>query len=768
YLAPRNLPSTGFFPFLQTLLCDTDSKCKNTPYGPQDLLRRKGIDATVFKDNEILTKSPSLEEDSNLSLQRTKVPGSGHTSAATVFPIPSPDLESTGTYTFNGSQVLARFLDLEKLLKQNSTSEDVRRELCESYPTYIADHTFSWTTLGKNVFNKFCLSNMSLLESSLQELRNQISQISSDPNNQKIVFQDMVKALSFFSQLQKQTAVWQLLSSFPNVFQNATTLSNLFGVLRKASSALLVVQKVYPHVTTNKGFRTLQKSVKHLLMTLDSTTEGDNTTHLWNEDDGQTLSPSSLAAQLLILENFEDALLNISTDSPYIPYLVCVRNITDNLARGSQENLRLLQSTIRFRKSFLRNGSYEDSIPPVPEIMKSKLSQLRNLTELLCDSEMSSSIEKTCQLSNISFGDLCEENAFHVQFLEAAELATEIASGLLYHENVISEKLRNLLTGDPSKINLNMDRFLEQALQMNYLENITQLMPTIEAMLHVNNSADSSEKPGQLIEMFKNVEELKEELRRTTGMSNMTINKMLAIPIPDNRAEIISRVFWLHSCDANISNPKLEDAMKEFCNLSLTERSRQSYLIGLTLLHYLDIYNFTYKVFFPRQNQKPVEKMVELFIRLKEILNLMASRTTLLLDKMRPLKQMHLPRGVPLTQGIYRGNRMNTPQGSFSTISQALCSQGITTEYLNAMLPSSQRPEGNHTKDFFTYKLSKEQVALKYGIPLNTTPFCFSLYKDIVNMPAGPVIWAFLKPMLLGRILYAPYTPVTKAIMEKV
>ncbi|XP_012411009.1 glucosylceramide transporter ABCA12 [Trichechus manatus latirostris] len=768
YLAPRNLPSTGFFPFLQTLLCDTDAKCKNTPYGPQDLLRRKGIDATVFKDSEILTKSPNLE-DSNLSLQRTKVPETRRTSVATVSPIPSPDLQSTGTDTFNYSQVLAQLLRLEKPLKQNLTSEDTRREICESYPAYIADHAFSWTTLGKNVFNKFCLSNMSLLESSLQEIRNQLSQISSDPNNQKIVFQEMVKALSLFSQLQKQTAVWQLLSSFPNVFQNATTLNNLFDVLRKASSALLVVQKVYPPVTTNKGFRTLQKSVKHLLKTLDSTAEGGshNTTHLWNEDDGQTLSPSSLAAQLLILENFEDAVLNISTDSPYIPYLVCVRNITDNLARESQENLRLLQSTIRFKKSFLRNGAYEDYFAPIPEVMKSKLSQLRNLTELLCESETFSLIEKTCQLSNMSFGNLCKESAFHVQFLEAAELGTEIASGLLYHENVISEKLRNLLTGDPSKINLNMDRFLEQALQMNYLENITRLMPTIEAMLHVNNSADASEKPGQLIEMFKNVEELKEELSRTTGMSNTSVNKMLAIPIPDNRAEIISRVFWLHSCDANISNPKLEDAMKEFCNLPLPERSLQSYLIGLTLLHYLDIYNFTYKVFFPRQNQKPVEKMVELFIRLKEILNQTASRTTLLLDKMRSLKQMHLPRNVPFTQGIYRGNQMNTPQGSFSTISQALCSQGITTEYLTAMLPSSQRLRGNHTKDFLTYKLSKEQVASKYGIPLNATPFCFSLYKDIINMPAGTVIWAFLKPLLLGRILYAPYTPVTKAIMEK-
>ncbi|XP_064228883.1 glucosylceramide transporter ABCA12 [Aotus nancymaae] len=769
YLAPRNLPSTGFFPFLQTLLCDTDSKCKDTPYGPQDLLRRKGIDDTLFKDSEILRKSSNLDKDSNLSFQSTQVPERRHASLATVFPSPRSDLESPGTDTFNGSQVLAQILGLEKLLKQNSTSEDIRRELCDTYPGYAVDNAFSWTFLGRNVFTKFCLSNMTLLESSLQELNKQFSQLSSDPNNQKIVFQEIVRVLSFFSQVQEQKAVWQLLSSFPNVLQNDTSLSNLFDVLRKANSVLLVVQKVNPRVASNEGFRTFQKSVKHLLYTLDSPAQGDseNITHVWSEDDGQTLSPSSLAAQLLILENFEDALLNISANSPYIPYLACVRNVTDSLARGSPENLRLLQSTIRFKKSFLRNDSYEDYFPPVPEVLKSKLSQLRNLTELLCESETSNLIEKSCQLSALSFKSLCEDSEFDLQFLEAAELGTEIVASLLYHDNVISTKVRDLLTGDPSKINLNMDQFLEQALQMNYLENITQLILTIEAMLHVNNSADASEKPGQLIEMFKNVEELKEELRRTTGMSNRSIDKLLAIPIPDNRAEIISQVFWLHSCDTNITNPKLEDAMKEFCNLSLSERSRQSYLIGLTLLHYLDIYNFTYKVFFPRKHQKPVEKMMELFIRLRQILSQMASSTHPLLDKMRSLKQMHLPRSVPLTQAMYRNNRINTPQGSFSTISQALCSQGITTEYLTAMLPSSQRPKGNHTKDFLTYKLSKEQIASKYGIPINTTPFCFSLYKDIINMPAGPVIWAFLKPMLLGRILYAPYNPVTKAIMEK-
>lgn len=541
YLAPRNLPSTGFFPFLQTLLCDTDSKCKETPYGPQDLLRRKGIDDALFKDSEILRKSSNLEKDSNLSLESTEVPEKRHTSLATVFPSPSSDLKSTGAETFNSSQVLARILGLEKLLKQNSASEDIRRELCESYPRHIADSAFSWTTLGKNVFNIFCLSNMTLLESSLQELTNQFSQLSSDPNNQKIVFQETVKVLSFFSKVQEQTAVWQLLSSFPSVFQNDTTLSNLFDVLRNANSALLAVQKVYPRVTTNEGFRTLHKSVKHLLYTLDSPSQGgsDNTTHMWSEEDGQSLSPSSLAAQLLILENFEDALLNISADSPYIPYLACVRNVTDNLARGSKENLRLLQSTIQFKKSFFQNGSYEDYFPPVPEALKSKLSQLQNLTKLLCEPATFNSVEKMCQLSSMNFGNLCEESAFHVQLLEAAELGTEIVTSLLYHDNVLSEKLRDLLSGDPSKVDLSMDRFLEQALQMNYLENITRLMPTVEAVLHVNNSADTSEKPGQLIEMFKNVEELKEELRRTTGMSNRSIDSLLAIPIPEDRKSVV-------------------------------------------------------------------------------------------------------------------------------------------------------------------------------------------------------------------------------------
>lgn len=45
--------------------------------------------------------------------------------------------------------------------------------------------------------------------------------------------------------------------------------------------------------------------------------------------------------------------------------------------------------------------------------------------------------------------------------------------------------------------------------------------------------------------MFKNVEELKEELRRTTGMSPRSIDSLLATPIPDNRAEVGCHIFVL-------------------------------------------------------------------------------------------------------------------------------------------------------------------------------------------------------------------------------
>lgn len=45
--------------------------------------------------------------------------------------------------------------------------------------------------------------------------------------------------------------------------------------------------------------------------------------------------------------------------------------------------------------------------------------------------------------------------------------------------------------------------------------------------------------------------------------------------------------------------------------------------------------------------------------------------------------------------------------------------------------------------------------------------FCRKGYRQIMQMEGGPVIWAFLKPIFSGKILYAPNNQVTKKIIGK-
>lgn len=45
--------------------------------------------------------------------------------------------------------------------------------------------------------------------------------------------------------------------------------------------------------------------------------------------------------------------------------------------------------------------------------------------------------------------------------------------------------------------------------------------------------------------------------------------------------------------------------------------------------------------------------------------------------------------------------------------------------------------------------------------------FCQQGYRQIMQMQGGPVIWAFLKPILAGKVLYTPKNELTDAIMSR-
>ena len=45
---------------------------------------------------------------------------------------------------------------------------------------------------------------------------------------------------------------------------------------------------------------------------------------------------------------------------------------------------------------------------------------------------------------------------------------------------------------------------------------------------------------------------------------------------------------------------------------------------------------------------------------------------------------------------------------------------------------------------------------------------CKSLYENIHSMTGGSIVWSYLKPLLMGKVLYSPNTPETQLIMQQV
>ncbi|KPJ11060.1 ATP-binding cassette sub-family A member 12 [Papilio machaon] len=47
------------------------------------------------------------------------------------------------------------------------------------------------------------------------------------------------------------------------------------------------------------------------------------------------------------------------------------------------------------------------------------------------------------------------------------------------------------------------------------------------------------------------------------------------------------------------------------------------------------------------------------------------------------------------------------------------------------------------------------------------TDFCRSMYKQIVSVDGGKIVWSFVKPLVMGKILYTPVTPNVHHIIQK-
>ncbi|KAI6065336.1 ATP-binding cassette sub-family A member 12 [Aix galericulata] len=486
-----------------------------------------------------------------------------------------------------------------------------------------------------------------------------------------------------------------------------------------------------------------------------------NKTLPWTQSD-QMLSPTNLITRFLFLE-FEKTILQVTVNNSYNPYLMCLINATEAEDSKLTENITLLLKQIHLKKNYLMQNNTPEKHLSIPELLKLKITRLRDLTTLLCDYESFKSIQHICHLPNVSFGELCEQSQSHEQLLRAIELSSQVVTNVLNGRR-ISQELQNVLVGDAANVQAQIKWFQENIPEIAFFQEIPQYIKTLNSMLNITENLTDASKQEKLRDVFKNVDQLKEDLKNMSGMSTASIDALLETSLPENGSHLISQILQLESCSTRPSDPQLQTVAEEFCNLSVSERTREMYILGVTLLQHLDVYNFLYKMLFPKDLQKPVDRMLGLLTKMKYYRHQVESDVDPLLQAIHSLKKLRQSRRMSLSKALLKPNDFKITRGTFKSMSKVLCNQDITPLFFESLLPDFGDPVRNSSS---VEDAHVQQMMRKYGIPHDSTPFCLSFYLDLVKTPTGALIWSFLKPMVFGKILYTPDTPETRAIMGK-
>uniref|UniRef100_A0A674IMW1 ABC transporter domain-containing protein n=1 Tax=Terrapene triunguis TaxID=2587831 RepID=A0A674IMW1_9SAUR len=101
-------------------------------------------------------------------------------------------------------------------------------------------------------------------------------------------------------------------------------------------------------------------------------------------------------------------------------------------------------------------------------------------------------------------------------------------------------------------------------------------------------------------------------------------------------------------------------------------------------------------------------------------------------------------------------------QGAFEAVSRIACGH---PEGGGLKIPSLNWYEDNDIKAFLN-RNSSEQGA----VPLDnaTSPYCKELIQSLESNPLSRILWRGIKPLFIGKILYAPSSPSTRRIMAEV
>ncbi|XP_053295252.1 uncharacterized protein abca12 isoform X4 [Pleuronectes platessa] len=428
------------------------------------------------------------------------------------------------------------------------------------------------------------------------------------------------------------------------------------------------------------------------------------------------------------MENLLMSAVAMLTDA--IPFPPAFKNITRALANESQEILMLMQQAIQTAADLFQSNMTDQQL-------KEKLTLL---TSQVCALENTETMHQLLRLLSIEPGQLCRTILPSLQLL---------AESLLIDASTLTDAVFQSFIGEPKTYNISSDwtDVLGQGLGFN-----TSSLHS----LNINVTAPGVVTVGELL---RDEAAFVQDVQRHMDFDPAALHLLMGAVVPNNNMEILSWLVNLRQCNSTSSvNMKASDAaiLKTFCSMSV----EQWYSFSLLMVRHLNMEKLLYRVVLSEEMQSLVVVMLQMAETLTDMMNNILPMINTLQSYLFSIQDLNLMANNEFSL-MSRGQKSSiSTKATFVTLSRALCSNGIMALFGIAKLPPMPDPT-------FPSGQWKEEMIDRFKIPRNATPFCMNMYLDMVNTTGGAIAWAFLKPMLMGKILFTPDTPITRDIMEK-
>ncbi|KAK7939643.1 hypothetical protein WMY93_002969 [Mugilogobius chulae] len=413
------------------------------------------------------------------------------------------------------------------------------------------------------------------------------------------------------------------------------------------------------------------------------------------------------------------------------PYVSLLKDVAQAIATESPENLRLMQETLETVIALFQTG------PTDPQLLQ----QLKHLEEQVCDLEKTKPLQILVEGLSLEPGELCNGIVPGLQIL---------IEGLLFNTSTLMDNIFEVFVGEPRLYNLQTDwkAIISEVLGIN-VSSLTALNMT---------SAPSVVTIG---EMVRNKTTFMLDLQKL-GFAPEIVNILTETVLPNNNVEILSWLISLRRCNSTVPNDmaKSEKALFEsFCSLT----GEEWYSFALLMAQHLNIEKFLYRMVLPEEIQSLVQTMLQMATTVINMMKGMLPAVRQLEEYLISIERLSLTTNNNEFPQLARSQRsVSSTKATFVTISRALCSHGML-----ALFGVAKNPHFTLSPPTFDESSQREEMIERFKIPRDATPFCTNMYLDMVNTTGGAIAWAFLKPMLMGKILFSPDTPQTQAIMIK-